>query len=375
MEGLSYTDVMEQVKSANGAKPAEKRKAVSLEKAIMSIPNAADRAKAEMIFQKELRSPDLASVRLISLTGEAHTLANDQTVFYNLVNLNRVLRTTDFQFRYRETHIGTDEAAFFNPNGDFAAEAESDRPMRDNTLGFLGNKVQIRMIASELASQSPVDAINLIQEETEMELIRIRRKINSALLSNTEIKAENAANIPQWGGFITRSTSNNLATSGDLTNGLIQGRVDAIANASSAEGVTYNYPLVALCHAGQIGKVEDLMIARWPGQTSTAMEQTARGLMNDMAAAGINPAAVAVYKPRPGLPIVFIHEPMLPSGNCVFFNRSEVNLVRFQMMGSFGPWALERPTEALTRIFYIFDAVSLADGPIVHRGLLTGLNN
>jgi len=383
MEGLSITDVMERVKSVNGHTtvpaasdnaPAKQVK-VSLEKALCSIASPRDREIAEAMFQKELRSPDLAQLRLISLAQKNIELRNTQTVFLNIVEANPVQRVTDFQVRFRERKIGEDTASFFNPNDVFAGEANTNRPMRDNTLGFLGNKIMIRIIAEEIASQSSVEAVNLLQQEVEFELTRIRRGINSALLSNTEVKAENVGNTPQWGGFINRSTLYNLGTSGDLTNGLIQGRIDAIANAADAQGLGYNIPLIALCRAGQIAKIEDLMIARWPGSNSVAMQQTMSEMLAKLQDVGIAPDQMVAYKPRPGRPILFIYEPMLPSGNCVFFDPTLPQLGRFQMMGAYGPWVLERPTENITRIFYMFDAVTLLDHLVESRGLITGLNN
>jgi len=378
MDELNSADFINGVKAANGAagqSAPNKASGIPLEKAIKSLPYHMQ-DMAETMFRKELRSPDLSSIRLISLEKQATELANKQTVFLNICESNGIERVTDFQHRFRERNIGSDAAEFFNPNGDFAAEAESNRPTRDNTLGFLGNQLNIRLIAEELASQSPIARTNLVQEEVEHELIRIRRKMNSALISNTEIKAENAANIPQWGGFITRSTLYNLATSGDLTNALIQGRVDAIANNADAQGLTYDAPIMALCHPGQLSKIEDLMIARYPNaQHSIAQEQLNAMLMAGLPNLGIAPQQMAVYKPRPGRPVLFIGESQLPSGYCVFFVPNLPKLGKFQMMGSFGPFVLERPTADLKRIIYCFDAATLVDPLVESRAVLSGLNN
>ena len=199
--------------------------------------------------------------------------------------------------------------------------------------------------------------------------------MSASLLSNTEVKAENAANIPQWGGFITRSTSYNLATSGDLTNALIQGRVDAIANNADAQGLSYDVPIMALCHPGQLAKIEDLMIARYPGQHSIAQESLNAMLQAGLPNLNMAPNQMAVYKPRPGRPILFIGDSQLPSGYCVFFVPNLPKLGKFQMMGSFGPWVLERPTADLKRILYVFDAATLIDPLVPSRAVLSGLNN
>lgn len=378
LEINSITDVMDQVKAANGVKPnlvsGKKERAIPLVKALGSL-RPQERDILETMFQKELRSPDLSSIRLVSLYDEVAMYRNESTVFLNIIEGNPVYRATDLQIRYRENHIGTDEPSFFNPNGDFAPEAEMSRNMRDQTVGFHGNQIKIRFLAQALASQSPVDQIDVVQEELSMEMVRMRRFLNSKFLSNTEIKAENVGNIPQWGGILQRSTSYNLATSGDLTNGLIQGRIDAIANATDPEGWGYNVPLIALCPAGQIGKIEDLMIARWPGENSATAKQTMGEMLARVQKAGIAPDQCVAYKPRPGRPILFIYEPQMPAGYCFFFDPADIRPAKFQMMGTFGPWVLERPTADLLQLIYVFDGNSILDGPQNRRALLTGLNS
>lgn len=372
-------DIMDQVKRPRKA-PLENQKIgpVSLEKALNSIKNAHEREVLENMFQKELKSPDMSSVRLISLYNESFMLRNESTILLNLIEGNTPFRATDFQIRYRETRIGDDVPVAFNPNSTFPDEAESNRMMRDQTIGFFGNRINIRFIASELAAQSGAYgglAIDLVQEEIDMEMVRLRRFLNSKLISSTEVKAESVGNVPFWGGLIERTTSNNLATSGDLTNGLIQGRVDAIANATDSEGIGYNKPLVVLCPAGQIAKVEDLMIARWPGQTSDAQAVVNRELFSRVTGAGIAPEQCIVYKPRPGRPLIFIYEPQLPAGTALFFDPSDLRMVNFQMMGTFGPWVLERPTEDLRKLLYMWDGRSLLDGPVDYRASLSGLSS
>lgn len=336
------------------------------------------RKATERYFSKELKSTDLSTVRFVSLYDEWVRLANDQTLFLNMVEANGTERITDFQVRFNEERIGSDTVTAWNPNNDFPDVAESNRAMRDNTLGFHGNRVDVRMIASELASQSPQYPYDAVQREIEFELIRIRRYQNAQLLSQTEVKAETGTNIPAWGGFITRSTANNLATSGDLTNALIQGRVDAIANATSSEGLTYNTQLMALCGSDQIGRIEDLMIARWPGENSAASAGTLQRLMGGLPGAGIAPEQAVVYKPRPGLPLVFVYEPQLPANYVLFFcpkGPYAPKLARFQIGGQYGPWAIERPVERLSKVVYVFDAISLIDPMVESRALLTGVGS
>ncbi len=336
-------------------------------------------AEWEAHFRMELKSPDLSSVRVVSLEDQFARLANEQTVFWDIATAGGVTRVRDLQHKFRERRIGSDTAAVFNPNGDFAAETESNRPTRDNTVGFVGSKQNIRYLAQELGEQSPVQSIDLMAEEVEDALLRIKRKMNAMALANTEVKAETVqAGSPQPGGFITRSSLYNLATSGDLTNALIQGRVNAIANAGSAEGLGFGVQLMALCHAGQLAKVQDLMIARYPGESSDASERLKASLLSGLPFQNLNPYAVEVYKPRPGRPILFVHEPQLPTGNCLFFTpqgKSKPRVGKFQMFGSMGPWALERPEANLLHVVYVWDNFTIIDELVETRALLTGLND
>lgn len=377
---LTTLDVLEIIKAKKAGQAFKSNpnlpKPANLKAAIHSISDVRARDLVEAQITKELQSPDIAQLRLVSIFDKMAELRNEQTVFLNILEGNPTYKTRDLQTRFRERRIGNDTASFFNPNGTFAGEAYSNRPMRDNTVGFLGNKVKVRFLASALAEQSPVEAVDLMQEEIEWEITRIRRKLNSALLANTEVKAENTPNIPQWGGFITRSALYNTALTpgSDLTNPVIQGRVSAIANLASTEGLGY-VPLIALCTEAQIAKVDDLMIARYPGENSASHLATVQMMMGRVQSLGIAPEQIVPYMPRPGRPILFIHEPMLPAGGyCLFFDPRQPQLGRFQMMGMPGPWAIERPTEDLTEIQYVFDSATLIDQLVESRAVVTGLN-
>ena len=329
---------------------------------------------------KDLKSPDISSLRLISLSDKVGELANDKVVFLKMLEANRVQRVTDFQVRMRERRLGQQTAQFFNMNFDaFAPEAQSNYPQRTNTVGFLGNQLNIRIIGEELAAQSPVQPVDIIQQEIEFEMIRIRRTMEQTMLWNQEITAEVAAVPPQWGGFINRSDTftNTLASNSDFTNGLIQTAVDTIANITNPEGMGY-IELVCLCPFAQMGKIRDLMISRYPGSQydsySTEQSQLGQKLSKE---AGLFPEAFKFYKPDPGPAVLFISSPLLSTAianTAVFFDPTQPQMGKMMLMGNYGPWVVERPTAALTTLLYCFDSATLLDNLKESRYVLYGVN-
>jgi hypothetical protein len=296
-----------------------------------------------------------------------------------MLEANRVQRVTDFQVRIRERRIGQSTAQFFNMNFDaFAPEAQSWYPQRTNTTGFLGNQLNIRIIGEELATQSPVQPVDIIQQEIEFEMIRIRRAMEQYMLWNQEVTAEVAAVPPQWGGFINRSTVYNTAYSAsDFTNAIIQTQVNNIANITNPEGMGY-VELVCLCPFAQLAKIRDLMISRYPGTQydsySTEQSELGKRLSKE---AGLYPEAFKFYKPDPGTAILFIGSPLLQAAaanTAIFFDPSQPQLGKMQLMGSYGPWVVERPTAALTTLLYVFDNATLIDNLRESRAVVTGIN-
>jgi hypothetical protein len=374
MEGMNTNDLLEQIISRKGNRTPSGVKVVpkNLEESIWNDApdqdgnvNTYEVKKALFsTITKDLKSPDLSSLRLISLADKMGELRNGQTVFLNILESNPVQRVTDFQVRLRERRLGQQTAQFFNLNQDaFAPEAQSNYPQRTNTMGFLGNSLNIRLIGQELAAQSPVQPVDIVQSEIEFEVTRIRRAWNAALLSNNEVVAENAGVPAQPGGFITRSNLYNftLATQGDFTNAIIQQSVDAIANATNPEGVGYNVELVCLCPAGQISKIRDLMISRYPGTNADTYLNEQSALRARFSQVGIAPNQMKSYQPDPGMSVLFIYDPQLPANTAIFFDPMQPQLGKFQINGQYGPWAIERPTAALTTLLYCFDGSTLLD--------------
>lgn len=377
---LTSGDLITQTKGATGAaRQAEGRKSAGIpyEEFVKGIEDPDLRAQFEIQSRKAIGSTDVNGYRLVSLVPNADVLRNEETVALNIAESNAPVVATDINLRIRERRVGAGTAEFFNPDGALPGGRQSFRPFRTQTIGFAGNLLDIKFLPQELTSQSPVESIDLVAQEIEDEVVVLRRFMNAKILSNTEVTSEMAPTGTQPGGFIDRSTANALVVGpgADFTNPIIQGRVDAIANATSNEGLGYNLPLVCLVRAGQLAKVRDLMIARYPGENSDAHAKSIQAMMDRLAAVNVPVDASYVYKPTPGRPVLFLHEGQMPTGTALFFDPSRLQLARFRMFGQTGPWVLERPTSALTSLVLVWDAFAPVDRLIESRAKVTGLND
>lgn len=375
MENSPFVDSIEQFKTNDGSQRPKQKLVLNAEKAIEFIDDPQMKAEVRAYLEKAVQSTDLQGIRLVSVYDQVGVLSNEQTIFRSICEKNGVYRSTDYQIKWQEQYMGAGGVEFFNLNNNTnPAEAQMNRGQRSNTMGAYGWTLNLPFIVEALSAQSPVAPQDEKMAQVRMGLGRMRRFSNEKLLYNTEITNEINLNA-QWGGFINRSTAYNLALApgSNLTNGIIQGRVDTIANNASNNGLGYQRPLVALTSNAQIQQIRSIMIDRFPGENS----QTYRATQDELELAGLTglvvPAQTRAFQPDPGLPVIFIQEPQLPSGTTVFFDPSQVKLAKFQMLGSLGPWVVERFTSTLNRLYVIFDFESLIDEIIVSRSVVSGV--
>lgn len=372
-----FVDAIESFKSAGqGSADTSKNYVLNAEKALASITDP--QAKKVMTEQvvKAVQSTDLQGIRLVSLYDQVGELVNEQTVFRSICEKNGTYRSTDYQIRWQEVYAGAGAVSFFNLNANVnPPEDQMNRGVRTNTMGAYGWTLNLPFIVSELAGQSPVAPQDEKMREVRVGLAKMRRFSNANLLSGAEVTSEVNGNS-RWGGFLDRSTSYtlNLAPGSNLTDSIIQGRVDAIANASSNNGLGYQRPLVALTTSAQIAQIRSLMIARFPGENSQAFYATQEMLTSLGLSGLVQPAQTRVYQPDPGLPVVFINEPQLPAGYTVFFDPTQLQIAKFHMLGVPGPFVVERYTSTLNRLYIVFDFESLVDMLVPSRAVITGLN-
>lgn len=379
-----YADLYDRLKAATGntveGSANEGPKLMALGQALEDAFSDSYRRKKfinevlEPIFTKIVKTPDIATLRMASVSDRMAMKRNEETPFLNFLESNPagVGVSRDYQYQFDEWNIGTDEAAIWDIQEDLPAEAKSARPRRSNTITCVGNKLSFSELVLDMAQQQ--SNIDLLAREVDMEIVRIRRKMNAILLSNTEVKLETAGspNFPQLGGFITRSTSYNVdLAGGDLTRTVLQGRVDAIANNGSPEGRGYGRPLVMFTNAKQLQVVRDIIISEYNGIYPTdrmAFEDALRSRLRDFRV----PVQV-VFESLPGPVIPFILDSQLPSGSSILFEADLPRLVKMRLGNVDGPYVLTRPTEKLQRLDVCFDLVSLEDSLIESRSALSSV--
>ena len=323
---------------------------------------------------KDLRSSDLAPLRITSFDDQIQSLRSEETIFLSMCEKNGVEEITDFQVQWLEDHIGSGVAQNVNLNVDaFASETFSNWNVRSNTLGFQGTVVKIRMIAQQLGLQSGLHSLNATEREVRDGFIRIRKLQESQLLVNEEVTTEGLNFAPTFRGFVTDTTLYNNTNSGDLTNAAIQAQVDAIANEGSTEQVGYGNMLVAFCPAAQLAKVRDLMSSRYPGETSMLNALPYQDQLKRMFGEDSTnyPNQVVAYQPLPGAPVLFMLNPRMPANTVVYFQPDKPKLYRFKINGQFGPWAIDKSesTVGLSTIRYLLDGLSLNQGLRQYRAL------
>lgn len=361
------------VKATGGEDPTKTKqvfKPMSLQKALFGggIKNQEVARHVEERIIKDLRSSDLAPLRITSFDDQVESFRCEETMFLQMCEKNGVEQITDFQVQWLEDRIGSDVAENVNLNSDtFASESGSNWGVRTNTLGFQGTKVKIRMIAQQLGLQSGLKSVDATARELRDAFIRVRRLQESLLLVNEEVTTEGLNFAPTFRGFITDATLYTNSVSGDLTNAAIQGRVDAIANEGSTEQIGYGNMLVAFCPANQLPKIRDLMSSRYPGETSIQNALAYQSALKSMfGEAGAYPNQVQAYQPLPGAPVLFVHNPLMPASTVLYFMPSEPRLYRFAIDGKFGPWAIDKSESlmggGLGTVVYCLDGISLRTG-------------
>lgn len=318
---------------------------------------------------KLIRTPDLGTLRVASVSDRMAVRRNRQTPFLNyLESQGQPAIVNDYQYLFLEWNIGEQTAPVWNVENDLPSEAFSNRPRRSNTLTCVGNKLNISLVAEQMALQQT--QIDVMAREIDLETTRIRRSMNSLLLASVENKSEGQFGLPQLGGFITRSTLYNVnAGGGDLTRSLLQSRVDAIANNADPQGFGYGLPLLAFTNARQLQVLRDIIISEYNGIDPMSRMAYETELKSRLGTFAVDISMV--FESMPGPVIPFVLESMLPTGTTIILDSDQPRLVKMRLNGQAGPWVLTRPTEKLQTLNVMFDLFSLEDPLVDTRAVIT----
>lgn len=318
---------------------------------------------------KLIRTPDLGTLRVASVSDRMAVRRNKQTPFLNfLESQGAPAIVNDYQYLFIEWNIGEQTADIWNVENDLPSEAFSNRPRRSNTLTCIGNKLNISLIAEQMALQQT--QIDVMAREIDMETTRIRRKMNTLLLSSVENKSEGQFGLPQLGGFVTRSTMYNVnAGGGDLTRSLLQSRIAAIANNADPQGFGYGLPLLAFTNERQLQVLRDIIVSEYNGIGPMDRVQFESELRSRLGSFAVD--IQMVFESMPGPVIPFVLDSQMPAGTTLIFDADQPRMAKMRLNGQLGPWVLTRPTEKLQTMNVMFDLFSLEDPLIDTRSVIS----
>lgn len=321
-----------------------------------------------MSSNKDVVSVDLGAVRATSLFDVINMIVNPEHKLLKMLLSRPQERVTDLHVRIPEEDIGAAALDFFNMDGTLPDAAQTTLSARNNTAGALGQQITVSMLAQELAAQGPYQR-NEFQKQFDAATVRINRAVNLNLWDNTEVTAEAVGNVPQPGGFATRSTANVAAVGGgNLTDALISGRVSAIAASFGYDALD---DLVGFTNAAQIPIIRNLMINRNPGTDPMSKLQYDNVLMQKVQALGLD-AVQMIYEDNNGKVVPFVRDEQMPSGTTLLCRAGLPRMGQLYLNGKPGYHLLERPNANLYRQWVYFVVFTLLDPLVSSRGKLTG---
>jgi hypothetical protein len=306
--------------------------------------------------EKAIGTTDIASLRLVSLSDRTVVRRNEDTKWLNFLEMRGDMPSIlDYQYRIKERDIVTDTAPVVNIDSlSLFPQIQSVYNQRYNTLTTVGNTLRVSFMASSIAEQQA--DVNVLEEQIDDEIVRIRRTFNRLLMNNTEIVSELPGNVPQMGGFLTRSTLNTINCGGsNLTNTYLQSAINTI---ESLVGLTKQ--LVLWVTPGQLPVVRDLMINRFPGQNSESFYNSLDRLTREQMTNYHLPVQV-VYEGYPGGSIPVVHDQQMVANTCLMFIGEYPRMARFKMDGQIGPFVLARPEQTLYEVVAVFDIATMDD--------------
>lgn len=323
---------------------------------------------------KNVVTTAVGPVRIDSLYPGIALIENRDTPFLNGLESRPIYRSTDYSFRIVEEDAGTQILPFFNVDTDtLPPEYYATLDARYNTIGAIGQTAKITDMTQELGMQGPYN-YNTNADQIARAMNRIRRSKNQYLWANTRNNNEVLPSIPQPGGFVTRSTVNNSAITGNLTDAIITGMVDQIAayfGYSQLQG-----RLVLQVPRSQLPVIRNLLITRFPGTTAlTQLEFTnlLKGQASDYNFKGY--PVNMVYQDNNGMIIPVFVDDQAPAQTAILYMADLPTLAGFSFKGSMGPHLFQLPIALLSSYALVMDIFSLSDPLQVSRSVRTGVGS
>ncbi len=320
---------------------------------------------------KGVVTTDIGPVRIDSLFPGIALIENRDTPFLNGLESRPAYKATDYSIRIVEEDAGTDILPFFNMDGSMPSAYYATLDARYNTMGFLGQSLQVSWLTQELGLQSPYNR-NEDADQVMRAMNRIRRSKNQYLWANTRQTNEAVPSIPQPGGFVTRSTANVSAITGNLTDAIITGMVNQLATYfgySQLQG-----RLVLQVPRAQLPVIRNLLITRFPGTNAiTNLEFTnlLKGQASDYNFKGY--PVNMVYQDDNGMVIPIFVDDQAPANTAIMWIADYPVLASLSFKGSTGPHLVQLPIASFTSYVVVFDGFSLVDPLVSSRSVRTGV--
>lgn len=326
--------------------------------------------KSNIFEAWDVTTTDLGPVRIDSLFPTINLVENRDHPFLNVLRSKPRFRATDYSIRIVEENAGTDILPFFNLDGAMPAVVDTALSARYNTLGAVGQAVKVSWMASELAQQGPY---NRDEDAAQLRaaMNRLDRSMNQYAWTNTEQTGEGAGQVPQPGGFYTRSTTNVSDVVGsNLTDAIITDMVNDLGAVFGYNGLD---DMVMCIPRNQLPIIRSLMINRFPGTTSLTKLAYDDILKAKQAAYGY--PIDAIYEDNNGKIIPMFVDDQLAQDVAILFRAKYPALAGFQWRGTFGPHLVQLPIALFTSYAVLFDIMSIVDPLTVSRSTRTSVGS
>jgi hypothetical protein len=321
---------------------------------------------------KDVTSTSVGPVRIDSLFPAIALIENRDHPFLNGLRSKPRFRCTDYNVRIPEEDAGTEILNWFNLDGSMPAVVQATLDARYNTVGALGQSLKVSWMAQELAMQGPYNR-NEDADQLARALNRIDRSLNQYMWANTRVNNEVVPNVPQPGGFYTRSTANVSAITGNLTDAIITGMVDQIANYFGYQNLN---DLVMMVPRAQLPVIRNLLINRFPGTTALTQMEFTNMINRDSSDYGFKGYPVNFfYQDNNGINLPIFVDDQAPSQVAELFRASYPQLGGFEFRGQYGPHLVQLPIALFTSYVVVFDLVTLIDPLVVSRSVRTGVGS
>lgn len=283
----------------------------------ISFPDAGKRNKylneiiVPYINTKLVRTQDFTTMRTPTVSTVMEERRNEYTPWLNFLESQPggAEIAEDFEYKFLVYDIGLDEAEVFDHQSSLPSEVKSSYPSDSNTVGCVGVKILMADLAMNMLNRTK--NINILNREIGAAVTRIRRKMESMLLSNTEVTLEGPVPIPQPGGFLTRSDVAPIDLGGDdFTRPTLQGAIKDIADIASQNGRGYRQ-LALLTNEQQVQVVRDIIVNENNGIFPTDRVAFESWLMKQMSDVKVNVRTVFENLFGPAVPTVLV--PSLPA--------------------------------------------------------------